>query len=119
MKAVLAATAAVLLAAAPVRAAGPYVNGTYTTPTQSGGITFKPTRAVVQYGYEGTFVVGGRSHPGSLYAVRGTGNVGLVWYYGTTGIPAGPPCSSRPAGRRTRARSPSPTAAGRSPTREP
>ena len=81
--------AALLLTAAPAFAAAPYVNGTYQTPNRQGTIKFTPQRAVIQYGYEGKFVVDGKTYPGSLYFVRGTSNVGMVWYYGTSGLQAG------------------------------
>ncbi|MFN8644595.1 MAG: hypothetical protein U0802_24135 [Candidatus Binatia bacterium] len=78
-----------LAVAVPALAAAPYVSGTYVSDAGQGTIRFTPLRAVVQFGYEGNFVVNGRRYPGSLYGIRGTANVGLVWYYGVTGIPAG------------------------------
>lgn len=76
------------LAAGPAKAAVPYVSGTYTTPNASGGFKFTPVRAI-QGGFEGRFVVGGKAYLGSIYAIRGTSDTGMVWYYGVTGIPAG------------------------------
>jgi hypothetical protein len=43
----------------------------------------------VQFGYEGKFTIDGKTYPGSFYAIRGTSNVGMVWYYGTSGLQAG------------------------------
>ncbi len=78
-----------LLTAIPAFAAVPYVSGTYQTPSRQGTIAFTPQRAVIQYGYEGKFVIDGKTYPGSYYAIRGTSNIGMVWYYGTSGIQAG------------------------------
>jgi hypothetical protein len=76
------------LFALPAKAAVPYVSGTYVTPARQGTIQFTPLRRVVQFGYEGRFVIDGKTYPGSLYYPR-TGGVGLVWYFGTTGIMSG------------------------------
>jgi len=51
-----------------------------------GGVN-SPVRAF-HGGSEGTYVVGGKRSPGSMYAATG-GGTGMVWYYGTSGIMAG------------------------------
>lgn len=71
-----------------VHAVVPYISGTYQTATHQGTIKFTPIKRVIQFGYEGTFKIDGKNYPGSLYLPR-TGGVGLVWYYGSTGIAAG------------------------------
>jgi hypothetical protein len=77
-----------LLTAVPAFAAVPYVRGTYQVPSRQGTIAFTPQRAI-QSGYEGKFVIDGKTYPGSYYAIRGTSNIGMVWYYGSSGIQAG------------------------------
>lgn len=78
-----------LLTAAPTFAAAPYVKGSYQTNAGQGTITFTPLRGVSQWGYEGKFVINGKTYPGSYYGIRGTSNIGMVWYYGSSGIQAG------------------------------
>jgi hypothetical protein len=74
----------------PAKAYAPSISGTYTTASVSQG-TFKFTavKAVVQFGYQGNFVISGKKYPGVLYTIRGTSNMGMAWYYGVTGITAG------------------------------
>ena len=80
---------AMLLLPASLFAAVPYVSGSYATPLKSGAFKFNPVKRVIQFGYQGNFVVSGKSYPGVLYAIRGTSNVGMAWYYGVSGIQAG------------------------------
>ncbi len=86
-----AAVAAVVVAALSISVAAataaPTLHGTYVTPTTQGTIAYTALRAI-RGGSEGTYVVAGKRHPGSLYAAVG-GGTGLVWYYGTSGIMAG------------------------------
>jgi hypothetical protein len=67
--------------------AAPTLTGTYVTSAGQGSLRYTAVRAF-RGGSEGTFVVGGRSYPGSAYAATG-GGLGLVWYYGYSGITAG------------------------------
>ncbi len=85
---VCALLSVIVLSPTDVHATVPNVSGTYQTPSQQGTITFKPIKRIVQFGYEGTFKVGGKSYPGSIYFPR-SGGVGMVWYYGVSGIMAG------------------------------
>lgn len=66
----------------------PCVSGTYRTLVLRGTIQFTPFRRVPDSGYEGRFVIDGKTYPASIYHPR-TGGVGLVWFYGTSGIMAG------------------------------
>ena len=89
-KKVLALTLGVLvLAAVPAQAVGPYVAGTYVATARQGTIQFTPVKRVIQFGYQGNFRIDGRTYPGSYYTIRGTPNIGMVWYYGSSGLSAG------------------------------
>jgi hypothetical protein len=80
--------AAVLLTLFTLSAsAAPTLSGTYVTPTKSGKITFTALRAI-RGGFEGNFVISGKTWPGCIYAGTG-GGTGLAWFYGTSGIMAG------------------------------
>jgi hypothetical protein len=46
-------------------------------------------RKIIHYGSEGKFVIDGKAYPGSFYAIRRTSDIGMVWYYGSSGIQAG------------------------------
>lgn len=83
--------AAVLMVtgAVSVSAAAPTLSGSYATNQGQGAIQFTPVKAVAQLGYQGNFVIGGKKQPGMLYYIRGTSDLGLVWYYGSSGIQAG------------------------------
>lgn len=72
----------------PAKAAVPFAGGSYVTLVRQGTVYFTPLRQGVESGYEGRFVIDGRTYPGSLYYPR-TGGVGLVWFYGDTGTMAG------------------------------
>ena len=85
---VCALLSAIVFSPMTAQAAVPYISGTYQTPSQQGTITFKPIKRVIQFGYQGTFIVGGKSYPGVMYFPR-SGGVGLAWYYGYSGNTAG------------------------------
>jgi hypothetical protein len=72
-----------------VRAAAPALKGTITSSQGTGTITFTAVKAVRGLGYQGNFVIYGKSSPGMVYGVRGTTGIGVVWYYGVSGIMAG------------------------------
>jgi hypothetical protein len=67
--------------------AAPTMHGTFATPLKQGTITYTAQRAI-SGGSEGKFVVAGVTRPGSMYRAT-TGGIGLVWYYGYTGLTAG------------------------------
>ena len=71
-----------------VGAAAPSLKGTITSPQGQGTISFVAVKAM-RNGYQGNFVVYGKTYPGVLYAIGTTGNVGLVWFYGSSGLEAG------------------------------
>ncbi len=55
-------------------------------------------KRVIQFGYQGSYKIDGKSYPGSLYFPRG-GGLGMVWYYGTSGNMAGNAlCTLQPDG---------------------
>jgi hypothetical protein len=82
-----------LIVSTPADAAPAPVQGQYVlTSGNTGAFKYTPLRAIIQYGSEGNFVICGKSYPGSMYAIRYgqyAGGVGMVWYYGTSGIMAG------------------------------
>jgi hypothetical protein len=82
-----------LIVSTPAGAAPAPVQGQYVlTSGNTGAFKYTPLRAIIQYGSEGNYVIGGKSYPGSMYAIRYgqyAGGVGMVWYYGTSGIMAG------------------------------
>lgn len=85
---VCALLSAIVFSPMTAQAAVPYISGTYQTPSQQGTIAFKPIKRVIQFGYQGTIKINGKSYPGVMYFPR-TGGVGLAWYYGYSGITAG------------------------------
>lgn len=82
----LCLTAVLTFFALPAQAA-PTLTCTYVAAKSQGTIIYTAQRAF-RGGSEGKFVVSGKSFPGSTYAATG-GGLGLVWYYGTSGIMAG------------------------------
>jgi hypothetical protein len=71
------------------RATLPVFDGTYTTPTASGTITYSATRLFYRVGSGGWMRVDGKRYWGVMATSRGV--TGLTWYYGTdsTGPEAG------------------------------
>jgi len=92
------AFAAALLLIGRIAQAAPYVSGTFSTPYQHGALQFTPLKRVVGVGVEGRFLIHGKSYPGTLYGIRHTNNVAMVWYYGTSGLSAGSAVATYVAG---------------------
>lgn len=85
MAVAIAVTVAAMLAT--TAAAAVVMHGTFVTPNRQGNVSYVPARGI-RGGSEGTYTIGGKRYPGSLYAAVG-GGTGMVWYYGVSGVMAG------------------------------
>ena len=67
----------------------PYTaSGTLTTAQTHSSVTFTPSRSVL-HGYAGTVTIDSQQYVGNLYVIPSTQAVGLEWYQGKSGKPAG------------------------------